>query len=253
MRITDEVAFGGSGLNRAAELREDATQIAALLAGGQVLPIWRGKPLIVAGEALGWLASDSPVLAGAGTPVFLGLDDGVARFAADISAWSPKPGPRRCEAGFFDPSEQRHPALPDNHAFVELRGVMTRLTPREAELVATAKAVLQWHRSHGFCAACGAASDHGQGGLAADLPGLRRAAFSAHRSGGDHAGDAWQPPAAGPLARLARRDVFAAGRVSSNPAKRSKPPCAARCWRKPASGSGRCAIWPASPGPFRPR
>ncbi|MDZ4093495.1 MAG: NAD(+) diphosphatase [Paracoccaceae bacterium] len=159
MRITDEVAFGGSGLNRAAEIREDATQIAALLAGGgQVLPIWRGKPLIVAGEALGWLASDSPVLAGAGMPIFLGLDDGVARFAADTSDWSPEAGAEAVEAGFFDPSEQRHPALPDSHAFAELRGVMTRLTPREAELVASAKAVLHWHRSHGFCAVCGAAS-----------------------------------------------------------------------------------------------
>ena len=63
------------------------------------------------------------------------------------------------ETGFFDPTVQRHPALPQDHGFAELRGAMTLLSAREAELVATAKALLQWHRSHGFCSACGARSD----------------------------------------------------------------------------------------------
>ncbi|MGB8813533.1 MAG: NAD(+) diphosphatase [Paracoccaceae bacterium] len=158
MHNADTVAFGGSGLDRAAELRADDAQIAMLLAGGQVLPIWRGKPLIVDGSSLGWVKADSPVLAGAASPIFLGLDDGVARFAVDTSHWSPEAGAEAVVAGFFDPSEQRHPALPANYSFGELRGVMTRLSARDAELVATAKAVLHWHKSHGFCAACGAAS-----------------------------------------------------------------------------------------------
>jgi NAD+ diphosphatase len=74
------------------------------------------------------------------------------------------------EAGFFDPSIQRHPALDEAYGFAELRGVMTDLTPREAELAATAKAVLHWHRSHGFCAACGAASEMTQGGWQRSCP-----------------------------------------------------------------------------------
>lgn len=170
MQNADGVAFGGSGLDRAAEMRGDGARIAALLATGQVLPIWRGKPLIIAGEALGWVASDSPVLAGAGAAVFLGLDEGVARFAVDTSHWSPEAGAEAVEAGFFDPSEQRHPALPDTHAFAELRGVMARLTAREAELAASAKAVLHWHRSHGFCAVCGAASDMTDAGWQRSCP-----------------------------------------------------------------------------------
>jgi NAD+ diphosphatase len=105
-----------------------------------------------------------PVLAQAAEPVFLGLDDGTARFAADLSDWSPEAGAAAPETGFFDQTVQRHPALADDLGFVELRGVMTRLTPREAELVASAKAVLQWHRSHGFCSTCGAASVATQGG-----------------------------------------------------------------------------------------
>jgi NAD+ diphosphatase len=68
------------------------------------------------------------------------------------------------QAGFFDASEQRHPALPDDHVFAELRGAMLRLSPRDAELAATAKALVQWHRSHRFCSQCGAGSAPAQGG-----------------------------------------------------------------------------------------
>lgn len=170
MRLAETVTFGGSGLDRAAHLRGNAEQMAALLAQGAVLPIWRGKPLILGGTAPGWLPPDSPVLGLGGPKVFLGLDDGTPRFACDISDWSPEAGAEAVEAGFFDPSAQRHPALDDTFAFLELRGVMTQLSPRQAELVASAKAVLQWHRSHGFCSACGAQSGPAMAGWQRDCP-----------------------------------------------------------------------------------
>jgi NAD+ diphosphatase len=169
MRIAETVTFGGSGLDRAAGVRKDKAALDAALAQGSVLPIWRGKPLMQ-GARPGWLAPGHPALAHAGALVFLGLDDGQPRFAADISDWSPEAGAEAVQAGFFDPTVQRHPALDDSHGFAELRGVMVELTPREAELVATAKALLQWHRSHGFCAACGAASDMAMGGWQRDCP-----------------------------------------------------------------------------------
>lgn len=159
MLHAETVTFGGSGLDRAAELRADEAAIADLLARGTVIPLWRGKPLVARGEGLPWLPAGHAALSTAGhPPIFLGLDDGMPRFAADISDWSPEAGAEGIEAGFFDATEQQHPALPDNQVFVELRGVMTELSPREAELAATAKALLHWHRSHAFCAACGAAS-----------------------------------------------------------------------------------------------
>ncbi|WP_413869754.1 NAD(+) diphosphatase [Albidovulum sp.] len=160
MRIAETVTFGGSGLDRAAGIRRRPEELARLLEdGGRVLPFWRGKPLL-AGEAAGWVASGHPVLAAAeGAPVFLGLDDGgVARFAADISAWEPAASDLPEAGVFFDPTEQRHPALPGDHRFAELRGVMAALGARDAELAATAKALLGWHRSHRFCSACGAPS-----------------------------------------------------------------------------------------------
>ncbi|MFT4150791.1 MAG: NAD(+) diphosphatase [Paracoccaceae bacterium] len=169
MRIAETVTFGGSGLDRAAALRGKADEQARLLAGGQVLPVWRGKPLTAAG-GLGWVPADSPVLSGAAPAVFLGLDEGTARFAADISDWSPEAGAAGIEAGFFDGSTQHHPALPADQVFAELRGVMAALSPRDAELAATAKALVHWHRSHGFCAACGARSIPAMAGWQRDCP-----------------------------------------------------------------------------------
>ncbi len=160
MRLAETVTFGGSALDRAAWLRGRPDEIAARLGDSatRVLPIWRGKPLF-SGTAAGWVEPDHPVLADAAeAPVFLGLDEAGARFAADISSWQPVEGDPPPAGVFFDPTEQYHPALPDDHRFAELRGVMAALTARDAELVATAKALLGWHRSHRFCSACGAPS-----------------------------------------------------------------------------------------------
>ncbi len=169
MKIAETVTFGGSGLDRQAGLRRNAQALAGMLAQGTVLPLWRGKPLM-AGQRPVWVPAGHPVLALAGPPVFLGLDDGMPRFAADLSDWSPEAGGDAPDAGFFDATVQHHPALTDGEGFVELRGVMVALTPREAELVATAKALLQWHRSHGFCSACGARSESASAGWQRSCP-----------------------------------------------------------------------------------
>ena len=70
--------------------------------------------------------------------------------------------PRRAEGldedeldRFHDLSEQQHPGLGNDTGFAELRRVMTHLTPRDAELGATARAIAGWHVSHRFCARCG--------------------------------------------------------------------------------------------------
>ncbi|WP_212524893.1 NAD(+) diphosphatase [Actibacterium sp. MT2.3-13A] len=174
MRHAETVTFGGSGLDRAAHLRGDAAALGRLWAGtgARVLPLWRGKPL-VAGEArdrLGWIAPDHVVARGQeGEALFLGLDAGGARFAIDLSSWEPAELPETLHQ-FFDPSEQRHPELPDDTAFAELRGVMTRLSQREAELAAMARALFGWQISHRFCARCGAESGIAMAGWQRDCP-----------------------------------------------------------------------------------
>ncbi|MDH2327284.1 NAD(+) diphosphatase [Cereibacter sp. SYSU M97828] len=164
--MTEILALGGSGLDRAATLREKSGD---LLGQGGVLPVWRGKVLMQGGGLLR-LDAASPVLAKGGVAVFLGMDDGTAIFAQDISDWSPEAGAEGIEAGFVDASRQTHPALDADAGFVELRQVMADLTPRDAELAAMGKALVQWHRSHRFCATCGAESAPAMGGWQRDCP-----------------------------------------------------------------------------------
>jgi len=171
MKHAESVMFGGSGLDRAAHLRGADEELAKLLQkdGTGVLAIWRGKPLLnLETRAPHWLAPDHPVLDAADeSPIFLGIDDGAARFARDISGWDPEQVPDTLGA-FHDPSEQGHPDLPGTLAFCELRANMSALSPRQAELVAMSKAVLSWHEIHGFCARCGAKSVISQAGWQRD-------------------------------------------------------------------------------------
>lgn len=173
MRHAETVTFGGSHLDRAAHLRSDPATVTALLATARVLPFWRGKPLTAgnapAATTLAWVPADHPALAGAKDPIFLGLDAAIPRFAIDISHWSPADAPATTDS-FLDTSAQTHPALPADHAFRELRGLLTALTPRDAELAATARALLLWHASHGFCAKCGTPSTMAQAGWQRDCP-----------------------------------------------------------------------------------
>jgi NAD+ diphosphatase len=171
MRIAETVTFGGAGLDRAAHLRGDAAALARLLGkpGTRILSVWRGKPLTGAAGA-GWLAVGHQALQPGGAQVFLGIGRQGAYFAQDISAWEPDPGTDMPATAFLDPTEQRHPDLPDDLRFRELRSVMANLPPQDAELIATAKALFGWHRSHGFCSACAAASQMTNGGWQRTCP-----------------------------------------------------------------------------------
>lgn len=163
MKHAETVTFGGSGLDRAAHLRAKPEKIAELFAKSGVLPIWRGKPLLDTDSRQPvFLPSDHPIFGHAvEDAIFVGLHEDQPIFARGISKWEPEEGTDELGA-FSDPSEQRHPSLPDTQVFAELRANMVALTPRSAEIVATAKAIIEWHRSHRFCAKCGEPSmiDH---------------------------------------------------------------------------------------------
>lgn len=159
MRLAETVTFGGSNLDRAAWLRNDEAGLTAAKANpdSKSILIWRGKPLFRgdAHDVLVRLPMDHPIFATAGVPMLLGLEDGVACFAHDISSWSPRDLDKEALGSFFDQSEQQHPDMETGDVFCELRAVMARITPRDAELSATAKSIFSWHRSHRFCAKCG--------------------------------------------------------------------------------------------------
>jgi NAD+ diphosphatase len=160
MKHAEQVTFGGSALDRAGEIRSDVAAVAAARADPKARAIlfWRGKPLITPQNpaALVRLPMDHPVLELAqAEPILLGREEGAAQFAFDISTWTPEVLDEAALGGFLDPSEQQHPMLPDTMVFAELRRIMTWLNARDAELAATAKAILGWHEGHGFCARCG--------------------------------------------------------------------------------------------------
>lgn len=182
MKHAETVTFGGSGLDRAGEVRADKDAVAALRADpdARAILFWRGKVLIDPNRpaSVVRLPMDHPALEDAAeAPILLGREDGAARFAFDISGWMPDDLDPRHLGAFLDPSEQRHPLLDDAFAFVELRRVMTWLSPRDAELAATGKAILSWHETHGFCARCGFETVINDAGWQRNCPACRASHF----------------------------------------------------------------------------
>ncbi len=145
------IAFSGNTLDRASVRRADPAWLAEQWAdpGARVLPLWQLRPLIVgavrgAQQAGFVVPAVAQALAGPEAPrVFLGLDGQCPVFALDISAAE-------------DPQE-RGP-LAGLGEFFELRALALRgdLPPEELALCGAAKAMIDWHLRHGFCARCGA-------------------------------------------------------------------------------------------------
>lgn len=165
----ESVTFAAGLLNRAAHLRTQSQQM-FLKPDAKVLPLWLGKPLVSDRGELMFLGPDHRFLQMVDTaPVFLGLDPLDAPvFAIDVSGLS-MPTDQDIEQGLIDPSQQRHPEV-KGAAFVDLKTVMTDLDPLEAEIGSTARGILGWHGSHGFCAKCGHKSDMAEGGWQSSCP-----------------------------------------------------------------------------------
>lgn len=169
-----KIAFVGAVLDRCAQLRGKSEEMNNLIAGdsGECLVFWRGRPLVCGDQKqrLALLPGGHPVLKDADAPpIFLGMAESKAYFAYELSKWVPDTEGEEA-TGIFDPGEFPHPDLPQDHLFCDLRAVMTRLSPLEAELAATAKSLLVWHASHRFCSACGAESQSIQSGWQRKCP-----------------------------------------------------------------------------------
>ncbi len=160
MSLTHPLTFaaGGGDLDRASHLRPDSaallTQVDAWL-----LPLWREKILIdLSAErpALGWVVPSAGYLAGAiETPVFLGRYQGRPCFTAAFSPIDETTAADQFGAGM---------------GFLDLRPIVGQLTQAEASVLAAAKGVIGWHRSHPFCARCGKASVIEDGGWRRKCP-----------------------------------------------------------------------------------
>ena len=130
----------------------------------------------------------------------------------------PQPGgerpPRLIAAGAPRGSGAERPAPADGPRPVGLREAAAVLPQEEGGLAAYVAALLNWHRRHAFCAACGAPSERRRGRPGPHLPALRHAAPPAHGPGRDHARHRRRRPrAAGPRAELAAAPLLRAGRL----------------------------------------
>jgi len=143
--MTDPNTFTGAVLDRAGEHRTDDRWVAAhrehpnaraVVAGRDGVRVTGGRlALVPLGEA-------------GGEPLLLGLDDRGPIFAADADG---APG-----------------------ELLGLRDAAAALPQADGGLAAYAAALLNWHRIHGFCAACGAATDIADGGLVRRCPACGR-------------------------------------------------------------------------------
>lgn len=152
-------AFAAGKVDRQAARRQDFDAAASLRDGACVLGIWNGQVPVGIDGGL-WLSNRAYANAGLAEAIFLGQVAGTG----DVIAQSLGSGDVPAD-------------LPADCQWTDLRQGMMQLSVDEAELAATAKALFQWHASHGFCSACGAASDMAQAGWQRKCPACHAAHF----------------------------------------------------------------------------
>ncbi len=143
--------YSSSPLDRIASRREDVAWIEQQLHAPETLwvPVWRNRNLVrgtEAGtpEAVYITGEMAETLRMQGGPwAFLGLLDGRATFAVDIST-----------------AEDPLPLLPPEYGqFVDLRSVGWGVPNPEAAVLAHARGLMHWRARHRFCGVCGAVCD----------------------------------------------------------------------------------------------
>lgn len=143
--------YGGAFLDRAADRRFDPVwlETAANHARSLFMPVWRSRNRFE-GERAAVLPArtGTALLAIADEVVFLGMVEGRALFALDLSS-------REAEA-----LEAWLPA----GSWQDLRRMGPLLSRREAAWCAYARGMLHWHRAHRHCGFCGARTASERGG-----------------------------------------------------------------------------------------
>ena len=220
---------------------------------GTVLPIWRGKPLMQSDDAGSGLSGLRRITrcwpmrrvsgcSSARTMAACALPRISCVGQPEAAAYAPLDS-------FADDSLQVHPAAAEGQVFRELRLAMTQLSARDAELAATAKAMLGWHRSHRFCARCGAESRMAQAGWQRVCPDCGAQHFP--RTDPvvimliTHGNDVLLGRSPAGL-----RGCIRCWPASWSRARRSRPRCAARWPRKPACRWGRSDYLASQPWPY---
>lgn len=158
MSNLDAIYYSGLNLDRASELRKDAVWVSQqwnrsscrvlLLKNDANLMHWHAErkqaPVSISHNRD---EVENLALQSSGV-VFLGLDNGIPLFAADVSGHE--------EAMFEN--------IVGENEFIDLRQAGWLLSAQEAALLAYARGLLYWHRHSGFCSTCGSPTEIQHGG-----------------------------------------------------------------------------------------
>jgi len=159
--------FAGNPLDRSQAQRRDEQWLEAQATHPQsrLLPLWQLNVLLYSESEtrLGWLGpTEIKRLAIDVAPVFLGVLEGIAHFAIDVSQLG-------------DPQHELN--LGGAWRFEESRAAATQLSHAEAGILAQSRAQLDWHRRHQFCSVCGQRTVQGRGGHVRQCPACKAEHF----------------------------------------------------------------------------
>ena len=144
--------FGESGLDRMSERRADESWLADLRNAPEALyvPVWRTRsfvdrqnaetpvPVHLDAATISELAEDGAEF------IFLGYREGVPYFSVDLS--------------HLDEPEA-HPHLANRGEFADIRDVSLFMPRQDGAMLAYARAIAHWHRTHRFCGRCGSPTE----------------------------------------------------------------------------------------------
>lgn len=138
--------YATGDFDRSAQRREDHGWLKARLMdpSSRLYPVWRLRHLVLREETPKLRLLDpvaqAALITRAETVILLGVEEGVAHFALDLSVLD----------------ENAAAELGD---FQELRSIGPLLPQREGALLAYARGLAYWHQRHRYCGACGAPTE----------------------------------------------------------------------------------------------
>ena len=147
--------FAGNPMDRGEVERRDEGWLAAQAGNpaSRMLPLWQLNVPVSAGQTLAWLSVDDWRRLGVSAePVFLGLRDGRAHFAVDVSG---------ADRGDLEQG---------GVTFEDARNAAEYLSGPDSGIAAQARSQLSWHGRHGFCAVCGHRTAMARGGQVRRCP-----------------------------------------------------------------------------------
>ena len=137
--------YGGLGLDRALDKRDDPSWVAGLVADprARVRPLWRDQCL-VAGDPPAPLIRPASAIRDTDPAglVLLGLEDGVPDFAVDLSELESDDALQRAGAD----------------GMADIRTLFAGLPAAQSAAWAYARGLLYWHRYQRYCGRCGSAA-----------------------------------------------------------------------------------------------